>query len=195
MPYTDKTLQQFLDELASSDPVPGGGAVAALAGSLAAALVAMVCQLTIGRKNYAPVEDEMRAILPHAQERRARLTTLIDADVNAYARVMDAYKLPKTTEAEKTARVEAIQAALKDAARVPLEVATACAEVFGMARVVAEKGNKSAASDGKVGMLLAQTGLHAAAYNVEINLQSITDPQFVAETQAALKQLTEGRVE
>src|SRR5512135_3352209 len=98
MSFSDKTVQQFLDELASSSPAPGGGAAAALSGTLAAALVSMVCRLTIGRKNYEAASAELQAILPRAEERRRTLTELMDADAAAYADVIATFKLPKGTE-------------------------------------------------------------------------------------------------
>jgi hypothetical protein len=102
--FSNKSIQMFLDELASAEPVPGGGTVAALSGALGASLVAMVCRLTIGKKNYEAVSAEMQTILSRAEALQRELTDWMQADTDAYARVMDAYKLPKTTEAEKAAR-------------------------------------------------------------------------------------------
>ncbi len=116
MPFSDQTVQQFIDNLASPAPAPGGGAAAALSGAMSAALVAMVCQLTIGRKNYENVSAELEAILPRAEARRRVLMELMEADAAAYDAVIATYKLPKETEQDKAARTSAIQEALKRAA-------------------------------------------------------------------------------
>ncbi len=189
MAFSVKSLQSFLDEVASADPAPGGGSVAALSGALAASLVAMVCRLTIGKKGYETVSAEMQTILPRAETLQRELRDLIQADTDAYARVMDAYQLPKQTDAEKAARTRAIQDALKHASDVPLRVAELCAQVLALAQPVAEKGNKNAASDGGVGALMAEAGLRGAALNVSINLGAIQDETFVREHRARVQQL------
>jgi len=187
--FSNKSIQMFLDELASAEAVPGGGTVAALSGALGASLVAMVCRLTIGKKNYEAVSAEMQTILPRAEALQRELTDLMQADTDAYARVMDAYRLPKATEEEKTARTRAIQAALQHAAEVPLRVAECCVEVLTLARVVVEKGNPNATSDGGVGALMAHAGLRGAAYNVLINLGSIRDDAFAQDRRARVTAL------
>ncbi|MCI0477014.1 MAG: cyclodeaminase/cyclohydrolase family protein [Anaerolineales bacterium] len=189
MAFAAKSLQTFLDELASAEPAPGGGSVAALSGALAASLVAMVCRLTIGKKGYDAVSAEMQTILPRAEALQRELADLMQADTNAYSRVMDAYKLPKTTDDEKAARARAIQAALQHASDVPLRVAELCIQVLALARVVAEKGNKNAASDGGVGALMAEAGTRGAAFNVSINLGSIADETFVQDRRARVAEL------
>ncbi len=189
MSFATQTLQTFLTELASAEPAPGGGSVAALSGSLGAALVAMVCRLTIGRKGYEAVDAEMQTILPRAEALQRELADLMQADTDAYTRVMDAYKLPKNSDAEKLARTQAIQAALQHASAVPLRVAELCEQVLELARPVAEYGNKHAASDGGVGALMAEAGLRGAAFNVTINLGSIQDEKFVRTHRARVAQL------
>lgn len=189
MSVATKPLQTFLDELASGEPVPGGGSVAALSGALAASLVAMVCRLTIGKQGYESVGDEMQAILARADSLRRELRDLMQADMDAYARVMDAYRLPKASAAEKAARTRAIQDALKDASDVPLRVAERCATVLDLARLVAEKGNQNAASDAGVGALMAEAGLRGAVLNVSTNLAAIKDDAFVRAHRARVTQL------
>lgn len=189
MTCAEQSLQTFLDQVASAEPAPGGGSVAALSGALGASLVAMVCRLTIGKKGYESVSVEMQTILPRAQALQRELTDLMQADTEAYARVMDAYKLPKTTEAEKAARTRAIQVALQHASTVPLRAAELCAQTLELARLVADKGNKNATSDGGVGALMAHAGLRGAAFNVLINLASITDPVFAQERRARITAL------
>ena len=130
MTLKDKPIQGFLEELASSSATPGGGSAAALAGAMGAGLVSMVCRLTIGKKRFADVEDEMRGVLEEAEALRARLTELTEADTRAFDRVMGAYRLPKEMQEEQTTRQVAIQAALQGATQVPLETARACASVM-----------------------------------------------------------------
>jgi len=185
------TLEQFLDELASAAPAPGGGSAAAMAGAAGAALVAMVARLTIGRKNYQDVNAEFENILPRAEARRAELIQFIQLDADAYSRVMAAYQLPKTDDAEKNARAAAIQDALQEAANVPLRVARACAQILEMSAIAAAKGNKNAASDAGAGAVMAEAGLQMALLNVEINLGLIKDHTFVAALRAALEPLKE----
>ncbi|RIK34601.1 MAG: methenyltetrahydrofolate cyclohydrolase [Chloroflexi bacterium] len=183
------TLEQFHDELASASPAPGGGSAAAMAGALGAALVAMVARLTIGRKTYQDVSAEFENLLPRADALRAELLQLMVHDADAYRRVMDAYQLPKDTDAAKTARADAIQSALQHAANVPLRVAQACAEILEMAQRAAARGNKNAASDAGAGALMAEAGLRAALLNVEINLGLIQDERFVSRLRAEIQPL------
>ena len=190
MTFASQPLQTFLDQLCSAEPVPGGGSVAALSGALGASLVAMVCRLTIGKKGYEAVGAEMQTILPRAEKLQTELRDLMQADTDAYARVMDAYKLPKNSDAEKTTRAQAIQAALKNASDIPLHVAELCAQILELARPIAARGNKNAASDGGVGALMAEAGLRGAAFNVSINLGSITDQAYIADRRARVEQLT-----
>lgn len=189
MSFASQPLQTFLDELASAEPVPGGGSVAALGGAFAASLVSMVCRLTIGKKGYEAVSEELRTILPRAEALQHELCDLVQTDSDAYAGVIEAYKLPKDSDAETAARTHAVQDALKHASDVPLRVAERCADVLALARVVAEKGNKNAASDVGVGALMAEAGLRGAALNVSTNLGGIKDETYVRERRARVAEL------
>lgn len=189
MSLAAKPLQDFIAELASAEPVPGGGSVAALGGALGASLVAMVCRLTIEKKGYEPVRADLESILPRAESLQYELLELMQADITAYAQVMEAYKLPKGTEAEKVARSNAVEDALKHASDVPLHVAERCADVLALTLVVAAKGNKNAASDAGVGALMAEAGLRGAALNVSINLGSIKDESYIKEQQMRVAEL------
>lgn len=189
MGLADRTVTEFVQELGSPSPAPGGGSAAALAGALGAALVAMVCQLTIGRKSYQEVSAEFEGLLPHAEAKSRELLALMDADAEAYRRVIAAYKLPRETDAEKQTREAEVQEALKAAANVPLEIARACAEVLEQTMGVSARGNKNAASDAGAGALLAEAGLQAAILNVEINLGLIRDTSFVGAVRAELEPL------
>lgn len=179
MSLTHKTLTSFLDELSSNSPAPGGGSVAALAGAIGAALTSMVCRLTIGKKKYAEVGEEMKSVLVMAEELRTRFTGLVDADSEAFNKVMDAYSLPKDSDDQKALRNAAIQAATKEAALVPLECMKHGIDALALARTIAQSGNRNSVSDSGVSALMIGAGIEAAALNVKINLKGITDTDFV----------------
>lgn len=165
----------FIAAVASSEPVPGGGSVAAYAGALGAALTRMVTGLTLGKKKYAAVESEIAVVASGAAALVEKLEGLVASDAVVYSAVSAAYKMPKGTEAESDARKQAIATALLAAAEVPLETARACAGVVDLAAAVAEKGNAKAITDAGVAALLANAGCKGAAYNVRINVASLED--------------------
>ncbi len=181
MEIKDKTLQHFLDELASKQATPGGGSVAALMGAQAAALVSMVCHLTIGKEKYQSVEIEMQDLLKEAEALRETLTDMIRADVEVFERLMACYAMPKSTEQEKIERSEAIQLILKEATLVPLACAQACMQAIELSRIAAEKGNTGVVSDAGVAVMAAYSGLKSAALNVYINTGSLKDKAFAQE--------------
>ena len=183
----DKSIQSFLDELASKSATPGGGSVAALMGAQSAALTSMVCNLTIGKPKYAEVEVEMQALLQKSEALRQKLTGLIKADVDVFNRLMAAYGLPKETDAEKAARTEAIQTVLKAATEVPLDCARACAEAIELSRCAANKGNLVVISDAGAAAMAGYAGLKIAALNVYINTGSLKDRQFAEAKLAELE--------
>ena len=184
-------ITEFIDQVGGDTAVPGGGSVAALSGALAAGLARMVANLTVGREKYAVVEPEMKAIVKEAAELQEQLTADIDRDSAAYTGVMDAFKMAKATDAEKTARARAIQEAMKHAAAVPLEVARHAFRVLELVELVVQRGNKNAVTDGAVGAMLARTAVLAALYNVKINLSTIRDKGFVKEMANAAADLEE----
>ena len=179
----------FLDELASSQATPGGGSAAAVMGAMGAALVSMVCNLTIGKKAYAEVEADMQAVLLDAEALRGRLTGMVAEDVQAFDQLMAAYGLPKETDEDKATRSLAIQAGLKAATEAPLACARACAEVIELSLRVAEKGNRNVISDAGVGALAAQAALRSAALNVYINVPMIKDAAFAESRKAEVEAL------
>jgi formiminotetrahydrofolate cyclodeaminase len=187
----DKSIQNFLDELASKSATPGGGSVAALLGAQSAALTSMVCNLTIGKPKYAEVEIEMQTLLQKSEALREKLTGLIQADVDVFNRLMAAYGLPKETDNEKTIRSEAIQTVLKAATEVPLDCARACAEAVKLSQIAANKGNLGVISDAGAAVMAGYGGLKTAALNVYINTKSLKDKTFaetkLAELEAILK--------
>ncbi|MBC8444641.1 MAG: cyclodeaminase/cyclohydrolase family protein [Chloroflexi bacterium] len=192
---TDNRVDQFLDALASSAPAPGGGSVAALSGALGAALVSMVCNLTVGKTKYAHVQDDIAALLAQSEALRHKLTDLLEADVQAFTGVSTAYKMPRSTDEEKLARSDAIQQALKAATVVPMDVAEACIQVLDLCMPVAEKGNVNAVSDAGVAALMAEAALRSAALNVIININAIKDESFSGQMRERLNSLLAGKPE
>jgi methenyltetrahydrofolate cyclohydrolase len=187
----DKSIQTFLDELASKSATPGGGSVSALLGAQSAALTSMVCNLTIGKSKYTEVEAEMQVLLQKSEALREKLTGLIKADIDVFNRLMAAYGLPKEKDEEKVARTEAIQAVLKAATEVPLDCARACAEAIELSRCAANKGNLGVISDAGAAVMAGYGGLKSAALNVYINTGSLKDRRFaeakLAELETILK--------
>jgi len=188
--FSEKSIRQFADELASGEPVPGGGSTAALAGALGAGLVSMVCNLTIGKEKFRDAEARMKEVLGSAEDLRLRLLDLMEADAQVYSKVIVAYRLPRATAEEKQARSRAIQAALRAAADVPLEVARLSSKVVQLCTPAAELGNPSAISDAAVGALLAASAFEGGALNVETNLGQIADAAY---GEAARKELADLR--
>jgi formiminotetrahydrofolate cyclodeaminase len=188
----DKSIAVFLDELASKQPTPGGGSAAAVMGGQAAALVSMVCNLTIGKPKYAEVETELQALLAEAEVLRETLTGMIKADVDVFNQLMACYGLPKTSEEEKAHRSALIQLALRDATEVPLQCAKACAKAITLSRIAAEKGNLGVISDAGVAVMAAYAGLKSAALNVYINAGSLKDRAFAESKLAELQSIVQG---
>src|SRR5437899_1402079 len=165
------TLNGWIDELAGAAPTPGGGSAAALAGALAAALVAMVARLTVGRKAYAAVEAQAREILAEAERLRAELRRLVDEDAAAYEGVSAAYKMPKSD----ARRAGAIDDALLAASRPPADVVKLGRRVLALAQTIEHIGNQNAASDARVAGMLARTAIDGATENVNVNLAGMSD--------------------
>ena len=186
MAIKDTSIEQFLDALASQSATPGGGSAAAIIGAMGAALVSMVCNLTIGKKKYAEVEAEMKGVLAEAEELRQALTAMIQDDVKAFDAVMGAYGMAKETDAEKAARDQAIQAALKLATDVPLRCCRVAREVIDLAGIAADKGNLNVISDAGIAVLAGYAALRSGALNVLTNARMITDKTFA---NAKLKEL------
>ena len=182
-------LNAFLKELAADSAAPGGGSVAALNGALGAALGAMVCRLTIGKKDYEAVQKLVKNSLKIFDKLYADLSQAIDKDANAFNGVMAAFKMPKSTDEEKKARSAKIQEEYKVAAQVPLETAKTCRLVIDQLLMIGSKGNQNTLSDIAVGLQNAYSGLLGAGLNVEINLPSIKDEKFVENTKKELKSL------
>lgn len=188
MSLTDKSVSELLGAFRSGNPTPGGGSAAALAGATGASLFAMVAGLP--KSKAATAEDAAR--LTAAGERctalAAELAALIDKDAASYDLVMAAYKKPKATDDEKTARSAAIQQAFRAAIAAPLDVMRACAAAAEQGVVVAALGNPSASSDAQVGFELLGAALRGAKLNVETNLGSVKDTDYVARTKKEVEE-------
>ena len=170
-----ETIDGFMSSVAGPTPTPGGGSVAAHAGALGAALAQMVAGLTVGKKKYAAVEDEMKQLALQASSLRRALTALVERDAQSYEGVRAAFQLPKDTDEQQAARATAIREALIGAAVVPLETARTAVDVAALAAALAERGNSNAVSDACVGALLAEAACKGAVLNVRINVSSLDD--------------------
>jgi formiminotetrahydrofolate cyclodeaminase len=185
----DNNIELFLDDLASRKPTPSGGSAAAVMGAMGAALVSMVCNLTLGKTQYRDFEEEFKSVLTKAEELRRDLTKMIEEDVQAFDAVMRAYGMPRLTKDETATRAQAIQTALKTATLVPMRCCRACREVITLGSVVAEKGNRNVISDAGVAAVAAYAALRSAALNVFTNARAITDRIFAEDQLAELEQL------
>ena len=186
MGVKDRTLKEFLAAVAAPTPTPGGGSVSALAGALSVALSRMVAGLARGKQGYEGVESELAQLEARARNVQDRLEALIEEDARAYEAVMAARRLPKSTEAEKAFRVEAMQAAYRTATEVPLETMELCLEALELAETAAKKGNRGAVTDAAVAILLAEAATRGASLNVRVNLESIRDESFRTDAEARL---------
>lgn len=186
---TDLTVKGLLDVTAGKDPVPGGGSISALSGSIAAALTEMVAGLTIGKKKYAEVEEQMKQLVERVQEIRHQLILDVDRDSEAYNVVFAAFQMPKETDEQKAARSAQIQEATKIAANVPMEVARRVYSLLSDIEEVVSNGNQNAVTDGCVAMMSARNAIIGALFNVRINLTSIKDEQYVADMTAEADRL------
>ena len=170
-----RTIDGFLTDLGSDAPTPGGGAVAALAGATGAALIEMVCNLTIGKAGYEEVQGRMTVVRAEAGAARAAFLELADRDATAFDGVMAAFKMPKDTDAQKAERSQEIQRGYESAAEVPLDCAKAAATLMELAVEVTGNGNANAASDGSSAAQCLSAAVWCATYNVEINAAALKD--------------------
>ena len=178
----DSTVRDFVDETSVDSPVPGGGSVSALMGSLACALSSMVANLTAGKKGYEEADEEMKKVAAKAQELKDALLRAVDDDSNAFDEVMAAMKLPKKTDDEIRRRQEALETATKKAVDVPLSVVGWCADAVDLVDAVAKKGNRNSISDAGVAALALRAAAAGAALNVLINLPGLADKTYVGRT-------------
>ena len=189
MGMKDRTLEEFLAAVAAPTPTPGGGSVSALAGALSVALSRMVAGLARGKAGYETVESELTQLEVRAKKTQARLEALIDEDAKSYEAVMAAMRLPKSTEEEKAARVDAMQRAYRKATEVPLETMERCIEALELAEAAVKKGNRGAVTDAAVAVLLAESAIRGASLNCSINLASIRDEAFRTQAEERVEHL------
>ena len=175
------TVSAFDAEVASDSPAPGGGSAAALAGSVAAGLVSMVCRLSLGRDDIAATDEELGDALERSERLRGRLLELVDEDTAAFDAVMAALRMPKAEEPERAARREALTRATLGAAAVPLQTLAAARQTLQLAEQLAGRTNPGAVSDLGVGVHLARAAAEGALLNVEINLSSLPDGDALLE--------------
>ena len=185
----DLSVKGFVYETSSDSPAPGGGSIAALSAATSAALIEMVANLTIGKKGYEEVTNEMEKVKETASQYKDKFINYIDEDSNSLNKIMEAFKLPKETDNEKALRINTIQLAFKGAANVPLNVGKDAFELLELAKIVILKGNQNAVTDGAVAAMQARTAVHGAFYNVKINLGSIKDEEFVKDAQRQMEEI------
>ncbi|RAO99169.1 methenyltetrahydrofolate cyclohydrolase [Petrotoga sp. 9PW.55.5.1] len=186
---SDMKLRDFLEKLSSKEPAPGGGSASALAGATAASLGCMVANLTIGKKKYQDVEEEIKKIKEKLEEYRNKFLIEMEEDAKAFNKVIDALKLPKDTEEQKKVRKEKIQEATKEATLVPLKISKDALDVMELAESIAEKGYKMALSDAVIAVILAKDAVLGGIYNVKINLPNIKDQEFVDNIKSAIEKM------
>jgi len=190
-----RNCPSFIDELAAPTPTPGGGSAAAFSAAMGAGLISMVAGLTLGKKKYAEVEAQMQAIRVHAEKLREELTYAVEDDAGAFEAVMGAYRLPKDTDEEKTARTASIQSATLNAAHVPMHIAEDAVKVMELALLCVESANANAISDAASAATMAKAGLTAAGYNVRINVASLPDRSAGEQYLVKIRELEEKATE
>ena len=183
---SDLTVREIVERLASSDPIPGGGSAAALAGAMGAALVRMVVTLSTRRAGQTDAARELIEIAAAAAMWQSELLNLAEVDANAYAAVVNARRLPRDTELERETRDVQVAAAVREATRAPLQTLRAAAAVMGLAERLAPLANRNAISDVGVGAMLATTSARGAALNVRINLPHVTDEELRADATSTM---------
>jgi len=182
-------LRDFLEKLSSKEPAPGGGSASALAGATAASLGCMVANLTIGKKKYQDVEEEIKKIKEKLEEYRNKFLIEMEEDAKAFNKVIKALKLPKDTEEQKKVRKEKIQEATKEATLVPLQISKDALDVMELAESIAGKGYKMALSDAVIAVILAKDAVLGGIYNVKINLPNIKDQEFVDNIKSEIEKM------
>lgn len=180
--YSEKSIKEYLKELASKSPAPGGGSAAALVGAIGAALLSKVANFTIGNEKYKDAEKEISNILGRSEALRENFNNLCSEDATAYKKLSDAFRLPKGEERRKE-----IQSALKEALRVPLAVCKSAHEAIRLCAPLVKKGNVNLITDVGDSALMLHSAFHAALLNVEINLKGIKDNEFIIRTRKTIE--------
>ena len=176
----DKSVAEFTELLASKAPVPGGGGASALVGAIGIALGDMVGELTVGKKKYAAVEEDVKALMAKAQDLRVRLLACVNKDAEAFEPLSRAYGIPK----DDPARDEVMEACLRDAAAPPLEILDLCCEAIDLQREFADKGSVLAVSDAATGVVFCWSAMYGAAVNVKVNTKAMKDKEYAGKINA-----------
>lgn len=190
--FTALSCQEFTSLLSTKAPVPGGGGASALAGAIGMALGSMVGSLTVGKKKYAAVQEDIKAAMVQAQALRQRLLSLVEEDAKAFAPLAQAYRLPASTEAEKAHKVQVMERCLQDACAVPLALMECCCQAIQLQQIFAEKGSVMAVSDAGVGAALCKAALQGAYLNVKINTRAMKDRDHAFALEARAERLLSG---
>ncbi|HBA64362.1 MAG TPA: sugar ABC transporter substrate-binding protein [Lachnospiraceae bacterium] len=185
----EKKTTEFLEVLSSAEPVPGGGGASAAVGAFAAALGMMVANLTIGKKRYRDVEEEVQAARNRLEDIRNRLTVLVDKDAEAFAPLSRAYGLPKETEEQRQEKERIMEQALYEASVVPMEIMETVTEAMRELELLGEKGSRLALSDVGVGILFAQAALKGASLNIFINTKLMKNRERAEKLNAQAEEL------
>lgn len=185
----ERTIQNFLTDLSSKEPAPGGGSAAALAATIGSALATMVCNLTIGNPKFEQVQDEVGEIAKQAAHLSVLLQQYMDEDAKSFSAVIAAYQLPKASDEEKKRRSAIIQDSLKVASIVPLRIAQVSLDVLKLAGRIVAIGNPHAVSDAAIAGIMAYAGVQGSLYNVKINIVLISDSQFVQDMKNQMSEL------
>jgi methenyltetrahydrofolate cyclohydrolase len=193
--YIEETLHRYLDDLASAQPSPGGGSTAALSGAMGAALVSMVCRITLAKQAYITAHPELEALLSQTENLRTRFQQLMQEDIEAYGKLAASYKLPRETEQERRYRSDEIQKQLVEAAVVPLEVMECSARLVTFCQRIAEIGSSTILSDVETAAILASSSAQGAAFMVRINVHSIKNATLSAELEVRLNKALASIVE
>ena len=191
MGFSDKSCSEFVEVLATKAPVPGGGGASAMVGALATALGNMVGSLTVGKKKYAAVEEEMWALKDRCDRLQKDFLHLVERDAEVFEPLARAYSMPKNTEEEKAEKARVMEIVLRDACSVPMEIMEKCCEAIDIIDVFAEKGSVIAISDAGVGAAFAKAALQGASLNVYINTKSMADRALAAELNAKCDRMLE----
>ncbi len=189
----DKSCTEFAEMLASAAPVPGGGGASAMVGALGIALGSMVCNLTLGKKKYENVQEDIKVIIEKAEKLRKELLTLVEKDAEVFEPLSKAYGMPRGTEEEKAEREQVMEKALKLACSAPIQIMEKCMEAIALHEELADKGTRIAISDVGVGVLLCKAALKGASLNVFINTKLMKDKEYAKNiNESAIKMIEEG---
>lgn len=186
----NRSCVEFAEILASKEAVPGGGGASAYVGSLGTALGSMVGNLTLGKKKYRDVEDDIKNLLERSEKLMRRLNELVEEDAKAFRPLSEAYRLPSETEEEKAYKDKMIQESLAAAAQAPLEIAKVCGEAIDLHKEYAEKGSRLAVSDAGCGAVFCKAALQGARLNVLINLNLMKDEELRNRMRAEIDEIT-----